>query len=90
MIFGAGLPDQHGTQKPVICRGIFFWGTAFWAAKLTAANSDALRQSSKYPLLREWLCFEQPSSMEDPTPPLDTPEVVGGLKTRLFQGPKSI
>ena len=26
-------------------------------------------------------------SMEDPTPPLDTPEVVGGLKTRLFEGP---
>ena len=29
-------------------------------------------------------------SMEDPTPPLDTPEVVGGLKTRLFEGPKSL
>ena len=28
-------------------------------------------------------------SMEDPTTPLDTPEVVGGLKTRLFEGPKS-
>ena len=28
-------------------------------------------------------------SMEDPSP-LDTPEVVGGLKTRLFEGPKSI
>ena len=27
-------------------------------------------------------------SMEDPTPPLDTPEVVGVLKTRLFEGPK--
>ena len=29
-------------------------------------------------------------SMEDPTPPLDTPEVVGGIKTWLFEGPKSI
>ena len=29
-------------------------------------------------------------SMEDPTPPLDTPEVFGGLKTRLFEGPKLI
>ena len=29
-------------------------------------------------------------STEDPTPPLDTPEAVGGLKTRLFEGPKSI
>ena len=28
--------------------------------------------------------------MEDPTPPLDTPEVFGGLKTRLFEGPKLI
>ena len=27
-------------------------------------------------------------SMEDPTPPLDTPELVGGLKTRLCEGPK--
>ena len=29
-------------------------------------------------------------SMEDPTPPVDTPVVVGGLKTRLLEGPKSI
>ena len=30
-------------------------------------------------------------SMEDPTPPLDTPKnMVGGLKTRLCEGPKSI
>ena len=29
-------------------------------------------------------------SMKDPTPPIHTPEVVGGLKTRLFEGPKSI
>ena len=29
-------------------------------------------------------------SLDDPAPPLDTPEVVGGLKTRLFDGPKSI
>ena len=29
-------------------------------------------------------------STEDPAPPLDTPEAVGGLKTRLFEGPKSI
>ena len=29
-------------------------------------------------------------SMEDPTPPLDTPKVVGGLEARLFEGPKSI
>ena len=29
-------------------------------------------------------------SMEDPTPTLHTLEVVGGLKTRLFEGPKSI
>ena len=28
--------------------------------------------------------------MEDPTPPLDTPEVFGGLKTWLFEGPKYI
>ena len=28
--------------------------------------------------------------MEDPTPPLDTPEVVGGLKARVFEGTKSI
>ena len=26
-------------------------------------------------------------SMEDPTPPLDTPEVFGGLKAWLFEGP---
>ena len=29
-------------------------------------------------------------SMEDPSRTLETPEVVGGLKTRLFEGPKSI
>ena len=29
-------------------------------------------------------------SMEDPTHPLDTPEVFGGLKTWLFEGPKYI
>ena len=29
-------------------------------------------------------------SMEDPTPPLDIPEVVRGLKTWLFEGPKCI
>ena len=28
--------------------------------------------------------------MEDPTPPLDTAEVFRGLKTWLFEGPKSI
>ena len=30
--------------------------------------------------------------MEDPTPPVETPRksVVGGLKTRLFEGSKSI
>ena len=28
--------------------------------------------------------------MEDPTPPLETLEMVGGLKTKLFEGPKSI
>ena len=41
-------------------------------------------------------CFFSPAqrllglSMEDPTPPLDTPEVFGGLKTRLFEGAKLI
>ena len=29
-------------------------------------------------------------SIQDPTPPLDAPEVVGDLKTWLFEGPKSI
>ena len=28
--------------------------------------------------------------MEDPTPPLDTPEVFGGVKTWLLEGPKYI
>ena len=39
------------------------------------------------------ICFSQRLlglSMENPTPPLDTPEVFGGLKTRLFEGPKLI
>ena len=29
-------------------------------------------------------------AMEDPNPPLETLEVVGGLKTKLVEGPKSI
>ena len=56
-----------------------------WAVQRQSLNPGALSYA-RGPLFHP----EAGLSMEDPTPPLDTPEVVGGLKTRLVEGAKSI
>ena len=62
-------------------------GSRLPAGRLCASRAGAGRQNARKLALPRgsWEL-----SMEDPTTPLDTPEVVGGLKTRLFEGPKSI